>query len=69
MSVTGTGLPSRGTDADQHANGRLIELVEYVTLASLKPYEKHARRHFKDKIGRLRANINAFGFVVPYSST
>jgi hypothetical protein len=64
MRVTGTGLPSRRANNYRHDNGRLIELIDYIPTASLKPYANHARRHAKDKIRRLRDNINAFGFVV-----
>jgi hypothetical protein len=64
MCVTGTGLPSRRANNYRQDNGRLIELIDYVPTASLRPYASHARRHPKDKIRRLRDNINAFGFVV-----
>lgn len=65
MRVTGTGLLSRRPNERQHSNSRLIELIDYVPTASLKPYANHARRHAKDKIRRLRNNINTFGLVVP----
>lgn len=65
MCVTGSELPSRQANKRRHDNGRLIELIDYVATASLKPYANAPRRHAKDKIRRLRDNINEFGFVVP----
>lgn len=65
MSGTGTGLPIGSANDSRGGNGSLVELIEHVPVALLKPYANTPRRHSREKIKRLRDNINEFGFIVP----
>lgn len=39
--------------------------ITYISLSSLKPYERNARTHSKDQISQIARSIEAFGFTNP----